>query len=174
MRALAAASFIAAGAVKLVGLPLLIWPLRSEAACLAAEPPAAALSPLWLARSAGFVVGQLHLFLTFWMLLGLFMIVAGAGLPRERGWARAGLGLVCWFGMFEAVSVAAFIEAVRRMLLRSDVAGSGPLAAALPPRFWIALAWLGVYVILLILLKRSGQGERADGQAAGQSQGARG
>lgn len=169
-----AAWSVAAGALKAAGLPFLIWPLREGATFLIEGSPDASLSPVWLARAAGLVIDRLHLFLAFWVLLGLFMVLAGAALPRGRSWARTGLEVVCWFGMFEAISVAAFIEAVRRMLLRSEVAGSGPLAAALPSRFWIALAWLGVYVILLILLKRSGQGERADGQAAGQSQGARG
>jgi hypothetical protein len=168
---LAAASCIAAGLVKLVGLPLLIWPLRAAGARLLHDPPDPALTPVRLARAAAFLVEHLHYFVAFWMLLGLLLMVAGAGLLRRRPWARPALEIVCWFGLFEATAVAAFLHAVRRMLLRSGVDGGQTLAAALVPRFGVGLAWFGVYVLLLILLRRSGHGERADGQAEGQSPG---
>ncbi|MGH9748701.1 MAG: hypothetical protein ACRD5D_04140 [Candidatus Polarisedimenticolia bacterium] len=167
---LTAGAFIAAGAVKLVGLPILIWSLTTRAAFLAADPPDPSLQPARLARSAGFLVEHLHVFMAFWVLLGLFMVVAGAALLRRRVWARVGLEIVCWFGLLEATSVAVFIQAVRRMLLRSAVAGADTLAAALVPRHRVGLALLGVYVVLLILLKRS-QGDGRNGETEGQSQG---
>lgn len=141
---------------------------------LSADPHGLPLSPAWLARAAGFVVGQLQVFVAFWMLLGLFMIVGAVNLRRRRPWARVGLEAVCWFGILEAPLVAAFIYSVRRTLLRAGVAGGDALASSLASRFWVSLAWLGIYVVLLILLKRTDQGDRTHGQAEGQSEGSRG
>jgi hypothetical protein len=169
----AAWSFGLAGLAKLVGLPFFIWVLADEAAFLTSNQNAPALEPGWLALSARFVVGHLHAFVAFWMLLGLFMI-AGAANLRRRPWARLGLEAVCWFGFFEALLVAGFIYSVRRMLLDAGVAGGDSLASSLVSRFWVSLAWLGVYVALLILLKRTDQGDGAHGQAEGQSEGTRG
>lgn len=166
---LAASSFVVAGLAKLVALPLFIRALAGEAAFLSAEAHGPALSPAWLARAAVFVVGHLNVFIALWMLLGLFMIVGAAGLGRRSPWARVGLEAVCWFGCLEAPLVAAFIYSVRAMLRRAEVAGGAALASSLASRFWVSLAWLGVYVVLLILLKRTDQGERTDGQAEGQS-----
>jgi hypothetical protein len=160
-----------AGLVKLVGLPIFVWALLDEASSWFASPQAAPLSPEWLARLARFVTGQLHVFVAFWMLLGLLMVVAAAGISRRRAWARTGLAAVCWFGLFEAPLVAAFIYSVRRMLLRPGVAGGESLASSLASRFWASLAWLVIYVVLLILLKTTNQGDRTDGQAEGQSHG---
>jgi hypothetical protein len=162
---------IAAGLVKLVGLPLFLWPLRTEAALLSSERLAPALSPAWLARAARAVADGLDLFLAFWMLLGLLMIVAAAGLKRGRRWGRVGLQAICWFGVLEASGVAAFIDAVRRMLLRAEAAGGEALAASLASRFWAALAWLLVYVTILSLLRAASRGDRTHGQAQGQSPG---
>jgi hypothetical protein len=167
-------SFIVAGLAKVVGLPLFIRALADEAAFLSSDPHGQPLAPGWLARSAGFVVGHLNVFVAFWVLLGLFMIVGAAGLRWRKPWAPAGLKAVCWFGVLEAPLVAAFIYSVRGMLLRAGVAGGDALASSLASRFWVSLAWLGVYVVLLILLKRTDQGDRTHGQAEGQSEGSRG
>jgi hypothetical protein len=153
-------SFIIAGLVKLIGLPLFVWALLDEGRFLFSDANASVLSPAWLARVARLVVDHLPYFVAFWMLLGLFMIVAAGNLLRRRRWARLGLEAVCWFGILEASLVAAFIESVRRMLLRGSEAGGDLLASSLVSRFWVSLSWLGIYVILLVLLKRAGQGDR--------------
>lgn len=168
--AVVAWSFIIAGLAKLVGLPLFVWALLDEAAFLSSDPDPLSLSPGWLARAARFVVDHVHFFVAFWMLLGLFMIFAAAGLLRRRPWGRVGLVAVCWFGILEAPLVAAFIYSVRQMLLRPGVAGGDSLASSLVSRFWASVAWLGIYVMLLILLRGTNQGDRTHGQAEGQSQ----
>ena len=164
-------SFMVAGLGKLVGLPLFVWALRDEAAPLFSDPEAPPLSPGWLARAAGFVVGHLHFFVAFWMLLGLFMIAAAAGFLRGKPWARVGLVLVCWFGIFEASLVAVFIYSVRHALQSLRMSAGDALASSLLSRFWVSLAWLGLYAILLILLRGSNQGDRTHAQDEGQSQG---
>ena len=160
--------FILAGLGKLAGLPPFIFAIRDEAAFLSDDPQALALSPAWLAGVARFVVDHLQAFVAFWMLVGLFMIVAAAALLRRRPWARVALEAVCWFGILEAPIVAGFIYSVRRMLLRGEAAGGGSLASSLVSRFWASLAWLGIYVTLLVLLKRANPGDRVHGQAEGQ------
>jgi hypothetical protein len=150
---------IIAGLVKLFGLPLFVWSLRDEAAFLSSGAQVLPLSPEWLAGSARFVVDHLPFFVAFWMCLGLFMIVAAAGLLRRRPWARVGLGLVCWFGLLEAALVAAFIYSVRHMLLRLRMAAGDVLESSLVSRFWASLAWLGVYMILLVLLRSANEGD---------------
>jgi hypothetical protein len=111
--------------------------------------------PSWFAQAVSFLIGHLESFSAFWVTLGVFMVIAGACVLQGRSWARLGLEWVCWFGLFEAPFVGAFLSFTLRSLSSHDLPAGDRLASQIFKGIWTCAGWFAVYVVLLVILRNT-------------------
>ncbi|HEU4401401.1 MAG TPA: hypothetical protein VFT43_04795 [Candidatus Polarisedimenticolia bacterium] len=138
--------WIGAGAAKGLGIAAYLWVLGRAGGF---ETPA----PGWFGGVASLLSRHLIPFAVGWAALGAFMVVSGVFLRRRRPWARMGLEVVCWFGLFEAPTVALLLYGVSTTVRHAHLASADRLAPLLCLGIWICVAWLSIYLISLALLR---------------------
>jgi len=145
--------WVIAGIVKATTLTFYLHSLRGQ--LLDPHDTALALRsvPSWFAQAVSFVFGHLEAFNAFWVALGVFMVIAGAFVLRGRSWAHLGLELVCWFGLFEAPFVGAFLYFMGRSFSSYGLPAADRLASQVFKGIWICAGWLTIYVVVLVLLR---------------------
>ncbi len=145
--------WVIAGIVKATTLTFYLYSLRGQLPDAHETALALSSAPSWFAQSVSFAFGHLEAFGAFWVTLGVFMVFAGASVLRGRSWARLGLELVCWVGLFEAPFVAACLYFTGRTFSFYDLPATDRLATQVFKGIWTCAGWLTVYVVALVFLR---------------------